>query len=480
MNGPGITKVFLAGHDWPALAAEMSGQLSTLIEQRLGYKMAASPLFSKKDLDEHAPPPGHFMRHQIVMGDQEKFGFNINADGYPSDALQKYHHTFVTNGHVFREHHNQHPKHAIGRIKAARYSPQLGRVETLEHLEIAKAEKEYEMAKAGKASCASQACHVPFDVCNACGQKAKYASNYCDDLKYRPKQYIAGQKKYAFAVNPITKFFDSSVVANPAAREARHIAFRFADSEQRAKAASSGSYVLTGADRAEADSLHLDTREELPYNLSATLSKLASLERGEAEAGLQKLASVSFFGRHNLTDVDVGSMSKLLPRTLFSKLANSGSWLPLDVFTSYITGQSLVSVRSSQQYKEACACLPSMFGELEKSINTGTCEGLPDLSLFEPCERSHEAFDPAAGDEVDQVLQSVERDCSIHEAPLKSRSISITIKTASVIVPGAQNGSKLAESYALYKLASCAHMIARGANPVIVALSAVQNHQALA
>ena len=155
-NQPGITKTFTP-HDWPGLVDELHGHLTTFFT-RDHVKQAASELFSKKDLDEHSPPPGHFMIHQVVMGSEEGYGPNNNQDSWPAEMLRREHQTFVTNGHVFREHRNNDPKFAIGSIKAARFSEKLQRVELLKHLEIAKAEKEYEMAKAGKELHASMAC----------------------------------------------------------------------------------------------------------------------------------------------------------------------------------------------------------------------------------------------------------------------------------------------------------------------------------
>lgn len=477
---PGITKVFLAGHDWPGLVSDVHGQLSTLVEKRLGYKLAASPLFSKKDLDDHQPEKGWFMRHQVVMGDQEKYGFNINADGYPADTIEKYHPTFVTNGHVFREHNNQDPRKAIGKIAAVRYSRKLGRVETLEHLEIKKAEAEYETARAGKPLLASQACRVPFDVCNACGHKAKYASNYCQDMRLHPKQYIEDRQKYAFVINPITKFFDSSVVVNPAAREARHIAYRFAHGDQAMKAASSIAAGMTGAERAAADGLVLSDNWDLDTRRAGLLGKLASIEAGSCDPVLRKMASVRMLGEHSITDLHIKTMSKLMPRTLWSKLASAGAWLPLDAFVSYVTGDSLAAVRSSEMYKSACACLPSMFSNLQKALSEGTCcAEADDIDTFSAADKSHEGFDPAAGDEVDQVLQSVADDCSLLEQPVRRR-LTIVIKTASaLVIPSAGAGSHpLTEMYALYKLAALNDMISRGLPEQMTLLGALQNHPA--
>lgn len=161
----GFTKTWMAS-DWGALTADCGGHFTTLFENRRGIKSAASRVFSRKDLDEHAPDKDHFMVHRIIMGSEEAYDANNNGDGYPAKSLEKYHPTFVSNGHVFREHRNESPRLKIGDIKAARYSPSLQRVELIEHYNIKKAAAEFEKAKAGKEIHASQSTYVPYDVCN--------------------------------------------------------------------------------------------------------------------------------------------------------------------------------------------------------------------------------------------------------------------------------------------------------------------------
>jgi hypothetical protein len=144
--------------DQEELLNACGGVMYQLIEDRL-IKSAASDLFTRDFLREHAPDKDHFMMHLIAMGDQETFGPNKNADGFPKEALEKFAHTFVTNACLFREHRNQDQKtQGIGTVKAAAYSPTMHRVEIIVHGHREKAAAEYEKAKAGKALSYSMSC----------------------------------------------------------------------------------------------------------------------------------------------------------------------------------------------------------------------------------------------------------------------------------------------------------------------------------
>lgn len=133
------------------------GQMFTLYDDNI--KSAASDTFTKDMLREYAPDKNHFMLHVVAMGDQETYGPNKNGDGFPKEALEKYHPTFISDGCFFREHRNRcQQTQGIGSIKASAYNPKMRRVELIVHGDKEKAAKEYEMAKAGKALSFSMSC----------------------------------------------------------------------------------------------------------------------------------------------------------------------------------------------------------------------------------------------------------------------------------------------------------------------------------
>lgn len=108
------------------------GQMFTLYDDNI--KSAASDTFTKEMLREYAPDKDHFMLHVVAMGDQETYGPNKNGDGFPKEALEKYHPTFISDGCFFREHRNRcQQTQGIGSIKASAYNPKMRRAELIVH-----------------------------------------------------------------------------------------------------------------------------------------------------------------------------------------------------------------------------------------------------------------------------------------------------------------------------------------------------------
>lgn len=157
-------------------SVERNGEaMVQLLDTDRGIKSAASNLISKDILEQYRPTDDKTACiHLIAMGNSDQYGFNKNGDWFSGDVLEKTAHTFVTNGHMFREHRNKDPKKAIGTIKYASYDPKgMQRVELIVHMDKDKAEEEYQMAKQGKDLNFSMSCRVPNDRCSICGNKAK-------------------------------------------------------------------------------------------------------------------------------------------------------------------------------------------------------------------------------------------------------------------------------------------------------------------
>lgn len=143
------------------------GMMNTLIETESGVKSAASDLISRDIIEQFRPDKDHFLIHCVAMGDTETYGPNKNADGWPKEALERRHHTFVKNGHFFREHRNRDPKKKIGDIKYAAFDPKgMHRVELLMWGNKEKAASEYAKAREGKELSFSMSARVPDDVCS--------------------------------------------------------------------------------------------------------------------------------------------------------------------------------------------------------------------------------------------------------------------------------------------------------------------------
>lgn len=460
----GIVKTFMP-HDFPGLVEEFGGHLTQLFERGC-IKSAASNLFTRKDLDDHAPPPGYFMIHQIVMGSEEGYGDNSNHDSWPAEGLKRDHPTFVSHGHAFREHRNKSPDLKIGDIKAARFDPRMQRVETLKWLEIKKAEKEFQMAKEGKELHSSMAARVPFDTCSICGNQAKYASLYCSDLRERMGQWDSTAKKYAYARNNgKNTFFDDSVVENPAARMAKHIEYRFGP--ELLKAANKAVHSFSGAQWAEFAKADSNGPLRLSHQDAEMLRKLAALEGTPRDQYRQAVTAWGFDPSEKVAAARWKQVDALMPRTVFQKLAARGVLLPFSHFCSYVSGQPLSSITADEDYVKSASMLPSVFRALADALESGDdcacCS--QDIEDFRAGGRAAAECDPGNCDGIDKAMEDAADHWSTDDSSVIPRTLRIiVIKQASQhqVMPAIKASalSPLAALYGLYKVAAVRDILA--------------------
>lgn len=190
----------------------------TLIEDPDKLVKKASETFDLSS-DSLRPPPGYVGIHTIALGDWEHYGMNRNGDAFTKDACQKYHHTFVKHGHVFRNHDNKDPKNAIGKIAASTYNEPMGRIELIIWADEKKAAPElHKLAEDGTASF-SMACKIFEDECTYCHARRRNASDprMCDHVRYDLGK-IASDGTAFGTFNPEPTWFDESFVRRPADR----------------------------------------------------------------------------------------------------------------------------------------------------------------------------------------------------------------------------------------------------------------------
>ena len=419
--------------DQDALLEACGGQMNHLINTERGVKSAASELIGRDIIERFRPPDDHFLIHSIAMGDQETYGPNKNADGWLKQALQDRHHTFVTNGHFFREHRNRDPKQKIGDIKYAAYKSVkdggMGRVELLKWGSKDKAAEEYELAKAGKELCFSMSARVPEDVCSCCKKRSKSASEYCDHLRHRALQYIPEFKKYAYAENPDPTFFDDSRVVRPADRIARFLEYKFPDSDMR-KAASAQKQVIMGTEWAEFEGVMIpDTY--VPDGLEGRfLRKLAAEEAWMPQAhedyGMSKKATFAcayapFALMHDATDAELDEFRRLRPGTLFRELAKRACVLSFPTFAAYATGRPIAEVKQDPAFLHAAVeRMPEIFSKLASQ----GCEA-DIMSAFGAGSEFSAMCDPAGSDVVQKVMDEAERKFSIDSGNVEGRVTSL-------------------------------------------------------
>lgn len=407
---------------------ERNGEsMTTLIDTDRGIKSAASSLISRELLEKYRPTDDNTACiHLIAMGNSDQYGFNKNGDWFSGDVLEKTAHTFVTNGHMFREHKNKDPKKAIGSIKHAAYdSNGMQRVELIVHMDKTKAPEEYEKAKKGKELCFSMSCRVPNDRCSICGNKAKTLPQYCDHLKYNMGRWLEKEANYAYAYNDEPSFFDISYVANPADRIARHLQVLFKDDDDSLKkAASSNNLVIPSALAAQIEGV---TINELPLQEQSILYKLASAEQyisniqtASDNRSYACQSSYPFALMEKLSSEELNTFRDVDPGVLFNNLAKRACVLSFPAWCQYITGKQ--DICESPMFKKASLFLPSIFGDMLSQLHTI----IPYSDCFSACS-DYKASRDEKNDIIQEVMDEAEQKFSIKEEPVRNRVIRITI-----------------------------------------------------
>lgn len=447
-------------------AAAANGEaMCSLIEHEVGIKSASSALVSRELLEQYRPKDDKTACiHLIAMGNSDQYGFNRNGDWFSGDVLEKRAHTFVTNGHMFREHRNKDPKKAIGQVKWAGYDPKgMQRVEIIVHMDRDKAEEEYDMIKNGEALNFSMSCRVPNDRCSCCGNEAKTISAYCPHLKSQMGQYVGSFDKYACAINDNPTFFDISRVGVPADRIARHLEYVTNEDGELSKSASfNPDALIPSALFAEANGVNLDTFD---LDEACMLRKLAAAE--EFAMASETLSRAYMDKRANLvTQVAPKALQEAFtadqltrvrnakPETLFREFAKRACVMSLPAFCQYISGN--VASKDSELCKQASLMLPGIFGRMLSTMSSV----IPCCSMFSAGSQFASDCDFKKDDLVQNVMDDAEDKFSVHEEPVKTRTIRIIIATSGpvqqvTITKKASYSSQaqdLAEAYAQYQV----------------------------
>lgn len=408
-------------------SVERNGEaMCTLIDTDKGIKSAASNLISKDILEKYRPTDDNTACiHLIAMGNSDQYGFNKNGDYFAGDVLEKTAHTFVTNGHMFREHKNNHPKHAIGTIKHASYdSNGMQRVELVVHMDKKKAPKEYEMAKQGKEMSFSMSCRVPNDRCSICGNKAKTVPQYCDHLKHNIGRWMEKEASYAYAYNDEPTFFDISYVANPADRIARHLDILFKDDNSMKKAASSNDIIIPSAIAAQLEGVNLNAlnldEQSMLYKLATAENYVNNIKDIHDNRAYACRTAYPFSMMEKLSSEEIDIFRSADPGTLFNNLAKKACVLSFPAWCQYITGKE--NVVESPMFKKASLFLPSIFRDM--IMNMGSI--VPCADCFQACS-DYKASRDSKNDDIQNIMDGIEDKFSMKQEPVRGRIIRITI-----------------------------------------------------
>ena len=412
------------------MAVAANGEaMTSLIEYDRGFQKAASSALVNKELLERFRPEDDSKAaiHLIAMGNSDQYGFNRNGDYFAGDVLDKRAHTFVTNGHVFREHRNKDPKKAIGQVKWAGYDPKgMQRVELIVHIDKDKAEEEYEMAKKGSALNFSMSCRVPNDRCSVCGNKAKSVGNYCDHLKYNMGRYMDGFDKYAFAYNDEPTFFDISRVNTPADRIARHLEYMFHEDGEMAKAASYGQSLIPSAYAAAAEGINFDMMDmdemQMLYRLADAEEYANTFNKAAAYSDSRSYAHAfvypnALMEKFSSTHLDIAR--RMNPDSFFRHMAKRACILSFPAFCQYITG--IPEITNTPLYKVACCMLPKTFRVMRVKIT----KIIPVTSHFRMGSdfMGEHHHGNCRGDEVASLMNQAEEDFSVDNDRVRTRVI---------------------------------------------------------
>jgi hypothetical protein len=442
---------------------------------------SASDAISKKDVEAHMPPDGHFGVHLITMGAEEDFGCNRNCDAASRKSLEKYHPTFEKFGCVFREHKNKCQKtQGIGQIKLARYNDRMHRGELIVWVDKEKAPDMYKEAKAGKELSWSMSMRLPHDRCSCCDHKAKRTTDYCGHLKSAMGKYIPEFRKYAYARNEDdVKFFDISEVKRRADRIATFLGYSFGP-EDMAKAASEDR-IITGAEWAE----HYGNFEPVPFAPweAETLRKLAAEVQFVKHADQHTLNVLVASLPRALSHRDLEKLAKADFRSVGGELANRGIILDFGSFASIVTGKSVEELRKEAEFRDIEGLkIPELLEGMES--NDGCACGDDAANAVTPdtygCAFSSEK------DAIDTLMDDVATNLELKPQAAAERAMTITIKMAAL--PQLQKTASfepfydaLAESYGHY-LVKAAHLAkdAPGvsANMLFRSIAAMQIFQA--
>ena len=415
------------------------GSLITLVDPHRLHKQAASNAMSRSMLAEHRPDRDHFLMHVIAMGDYDAYGYNRNADAFTKQANEQYHHTFVDDGHFFREHRNTDPSLKIGDVRASIHNPEMNRVELAVWGHKKKASDVYDRIRSSENVSVSMSCMVDYDVDSITGKRCKSAAEYEPHMRTQPGQYIPAFRKYAFVYNPHPRFFDISYVSRPADRIAHYLDFYLNDEDGDMRKAASAGGVIPGARLAEAEGILVPARlvegtaALRPYTRTL-LEKFAAHERdyqhalqGQGELVLvdfvKNAAEYTFAPNTELDGTTIRALRDLQPATLFGELAKRATVLPFYSFLSYATGESVEALQKDAKAHAAHSMLPRVFRDM-----MGDCCVLDD-GMFEPHEHGFmSALDPANDDVVQELMNQATEDLTVAPQSCGQRTISIRIE----------------------------------------------------
>lgn len=354
-----------------------------------------------KEIQQIRAEPDRSVLHLISLGAQEAYGCNRNGDGFNEKAaefelsdpkegcpkvirldagLVHYHPTFTKNAHVFKHHKNDDPAKKIGDVLFEAYNHEMKRGELLIRVPH---DKEWlpdlEKLANGQDIPFSMACKVPYDICTACGNKARTRAEYCDHLTNHMTD-ITKTGHQIFAVNDRPNFFDISKVLKPADR--------IAYSLQKVAEAPVGGAILAERYGVVAPRRLLSVAGILPTRKLAAAQKLAAIEklveglaRGQDNGHIKELIPASPCG--NIPSDEMEVLKSVQLGTALQALSDAKICLSVRDFLHLVMGPQSGSIAGDIPMVEGM--LPGIHGRL---LDSGEAEECVADTAYDPSRTS--------------------------------------------------------------------------------------------
>jgi len=163
-----------------------------------------------------APQDDMTYMYDRALGAGELYGPNNNADWFGDQELRDRHHTFETQGSLYRHHKSK--GEPVGDVVAAAYNEPLSVVDLITRAPTHKIQDEIDKYEEDGVVATSMGAKVKHDICSICGKKSRRRAHYCNHLK-REKLKIYDDGRQVYAINPNPRFVDISFVVIRAAPE---------------------------------------------------------------------------------------------------------------------------------------------------------------------------------------------------------------------------------------------------------------------
>ena len=397
-------------------AVSMVGDSKSGFNKQALKKRKASMEFS--DI-EFPRKPGYAYLHIITTGAEDTYGPNANGDAWtwdyktvhapePKDkdhvslrldgGLKKYHNEgFEKHSDVFKEHVTKRQgAEPSGYIVKAAVNEPMRRGELIIGVDTNKWAKELQKKASGGNIFFSIGCDVPKDTCGICLNQATKRSEYCDHVKNHLLE-LTKKGPRVFTYNDAPKFYDISGVANPA--DAIAFALRSMDTIDKSA------------------SLHIPALNGAPLTKEAVYKKLAVISKRIPAMAMDDPLVEACSCDHEAEDCLLKKVMGMYDtREILDGLNRKGILLSPEGFFKLVSEDvdtdtlkdTLLSIKDEDlDLKDIFDTILNSEEDLEDE--SYDVQEVPDMGMLNIIDR----FVPML---------------SIHEDPVKVRSMSITIK----------------------------------------------------